>query len=410
VRTSDRALVVNVVRLPNSERPLPTPADLDRVMELPLYQLFVVGRSGSGLIHAYLDGHPDVIHVPHLFKFFDFVVQHDGILERDPEAIVDAFSGWQPIEDLFDSARSVIIGGRLGDGMSTFVVIDKSSFRSAFLSSVAGRHQLDARRVFRAIVLAFAWCIGQPVKTARIVFQHLHHGDWLWPDRLIERYNVPKPPARALRDAMRPVGYVLSVREPQEAARSVWSYAEKLGYDDSGVIAAKERYFRLLLQDWDRLRLLTRAGVNAKVVRIEDLRRDARGVMADCARWMGIDDSYAGLGKLTYFGFDWYGDIFTKASREIQSESQQVALCWQDRLLIDVLVGDEVARRGYAPERTGVDRIADALKMSLMRLWPSPTVWRTSGAWPIRYLEALRYAGERAAFVNAFRRLDARAA
>jgi hypothetical protein len=395
-----------VLHLPPTGQELPTPADLDRVAALPLYQLFVVGRSGSGLVHAYLDGHPQVLHVPHIFKFFDFAVAHPGIADAPPDQIVDAFTAWENVQDLFDSTKSVIVGGRLGPDMATAVLIDKNAFRRSFLASAGTRQVLGLPLAFRNLVLAFGWCAGQPVAQARVVFQHLHHGDWLWPERLIERYNAQDTPPQKLLDALRATGYLLSVRDPGEAAASVWNYVDQRPFGELEAIEAKELYFRLLLQDWDRLAWVTDRGLNARVIRLEDLRRDARGVMAGCARWMGIDDGHSSLGDLTYHGLDWYGDIFTKPSKTVHQSGRPGLLAWQDRAVLHSVIAKRSKTWGYG--RAGAKAWALAkLGILLAAISPSPTLLPKSGSWFARYRYAVRHAAARVRFVAALRRLPA---
>ena len=74
------------------------------------------GTGESRYMHAFLDGHPEVLHVPHTFKFYDFVAANPELLNAEPRVVAERFAGSPMVASLFDSSRSVIIGGRLGPG------------------------------------------------------------------------------------------------------------------------------------------------------------------------------------------------------------------------------------------------------------------------------------------------------
>ena len=103
------------VRLPTGSRPLPGPDTLEHVLVCPIAQLIVAGRSGSALIHAYLDGHPEVLHIPHTFKFFDFVAARN----LDQENAVTFSPVWEQLSAadlgnwIRDSGRPIRLGLQL---------------------------------------------------------------------------------------------------------------------------------------------------------------------------------------------------------------------------------------------------------------------------------------------------------
>ena len=120
--------------LPAGSRPLPGPDTLDHVLGCPIAQLIVAGRSGSMLIHAYLDGHPEVLHVPHTFKYFDFVAANPDLLSLTPAALGQRFVESPLTPFLFDSAKSVLVGGRLGPEMNVYLEVDRRRFVEVFAS------------------------------------------------------------------------------------------------------------------------------------------------------------------------------------------------------------------------------------------------------------------------------------
>jgi hypothetical protein len=312
--------------------------------------MFVVGRSGSGLVHAFLDGHPQILHVPHTFKFYDFVGQNPGLLAAGPSAVINTFLDSPLVPFLFDSSHSVIIGGRLGANMASYVRVDRDWMRQAFLSAIGDR-SLTWRLVFLGIVLAYGLAIGQDPAATRVVFHHVHHGDWLWPDRLVERSNYHSPLPMTPREILQADRYVLSVREPRDAAMAYWRFIEGQALPDPARLNAHDQFHRLLLQDWDRLKLAATGEVPAHVVRLEDLRADARAAMSRLAAFLGIESAHPSLTRLTYYGLEWYGDIYTPPSPTIHTARPPVALPWQDRWAIEVTLGALAARFGYAKPR-----------------------------------------------------------
>jgi hypothetical protein len=369
-----------VVTFPTTPRALPTPADLDRISRLPLVQMFVVGRSGSGLVHAFLDGHPEVLHVPHTFKFYDFVAANPDLLSAEPRVVAERFSGSPLVASLFDSSRSVIIGGRLGPGMQTFVRVDEGRFCEAFASAMtepAGTW----RRLFAGILVAYGWAIGQDLTRARVMFHHVHHGDWLWPERLIEQANapatLPSPPA----DVLKADKFVVSLREPHDACMAYIRFIDGQKLGDPSRLNFQEQFTRLLLQDWDRLTFLERSGANTFVARLEDLRNDSAGVMCRCADWLGIDSSEAALLGLTYYGYEWFGDIYTPPSSTVHSVRPKPSLDWQDRWLCDAVLARPAEAHGYTHRGFVAAKVA---LLWLTVVFPSARLRDTSlaGWWP----------------------------
>lgn len=390
------------VSYPQQAQPLPTPSDLARIAGLPLAQMFVVGRSGSGLVHAFLDSHAEILHVPHTFKFYDFVATNPNLCAATPRAIAERFYDSPLVPFLFDSSRSVIIGGRLGPRMKTFVRIDRERFCGAFLSAV-GTLPMTWRRLFTALVLAYGWAVGQDLKRIRLVFHHVHHGDWLWPERLIDRSNyhtaLPAPPSEILRADM----FVISLREPHDAWMAYRRFIDGQGMPDPARLNAQEQFLRLLMQDWERLHHITSSGARVHVVRIEDLRVSALSAMQSCAQFLGIDPTDPALAALTYFGFEWFGDIYTPASSTVHPPSASAGqLDWQEAWLADSVFADLAAQHGYQ------HRSAVAIKSALLSLTvahPHASLFDTRGPGGMKaQLQAARRASQRVAFAREMQR------
>lgn len=392
--------MVDVLHHPRHHRPLPSPAALAHVGACPLVQIVVAGRSGSSLVHAYLDGHPQLLHVPHTFKFFDFVMAQRGLLDLTPGEIARSFADSPLSVFLFDTAKSVIIGGRLGEDGRVAIRVDKDAFCRAFESTMA-EAALTYRTVFLGLVVAYGWCVGQDVMGARAVLQHLHHGDWLWPNLLLDRSNCPEPPALDGYQMLAPAKIIQSIRNPYDTFQSAAAFARQHGLDDAAAVELQEVLVHLFAQDWLRSRVIAGHGDECgRLIRIEDLRRDPLQTMRDCAAWIGIEDDTASLAHLTYFGFPWLGDIYTPRGSTIRQGGRS-AVAWQDRAYLDVLLGPWPAKVGY---QQSFGRGVRTALFVLSMLLPSPSV-RAAAAGPGAYRHAIAIVAGRWAFARSFHQM-----
>lgn len=374
-----------LITLPSEARPLPTAADFARISACPIVQLVVVGRSGSSLVHAFLDGHPQLLHVPHTFKFYDFMASDPTLSQRSAAEVVERFVTSPLVAHLLESNRSVIIGGRLGPQMAVYNRFDLDQFRRAFVSATAGAAMTE-RNIFVGLVIAFGWCAGQDLSRTKVVFQHLHHGDWLFPERLLEKYNYTIPRQVPATGSLRADKFILSVRAPYDAYLAYVKFTSSHGLADPARLDLQQQFTRLLLQDWDRLAHIVRSGLDYHVVRIEDLRQDAARAMQACARWLGLDQMEECLNHLTYYNYAWHGDIYTEPSTTVHQVRPSRPIAWQERWLCDALLGSEARNYGYRLGSSGW------LKWRLLPLtvwWPAAGLFdATIESWRERYKAA----------------------
>lgn len=288
----------------------PTPAILDERAGLPVTFLIVVSRSGSMLLQTLLDRHPEILQWPHTFKYFDFLAACHGYEGMDGRAVGRRFVEFSGHAALFDSNASVLLGGRLGRDMKESVRIDREAFVDAMAGAAPGAIG-NAKRLLVALHLALASCLGRDASRARALLVHVHHGDWLWPDELVERCNVPAAlPWRGI-DVARPDRILVTVRDPGDTIDSLWSFTEKATSSLPERALWFERYLRLLIQDWLRVPRCERAGIPTCVVRLEDLRRDANRELARVCTFLGVDAASRDVSVPTAYGLEWWGDIYT---------------------------------------------------------------------------------------------------
>lgn len=388
------------ISLPAGSRPLPGPDTLEHVLGCSIAQLIVAGRSGSMLIHAYLDGHPEVLHIPHTFKYFDFVAANPDLLSLDAATLGGRFVESPLTPFLFDSAKSVLVGGRLGEEMNIYIEVDRRRFVEAFTSLMRGA-SITYRSAFCGLVAAYGWCIGQEPARARVLLHHLHHGDWLFPGVLIDRSNIPEGASVDALTLLGPTRILQALRNPYDTFQSTVEFARKHQLSEAEVVQTQEKFVRLLVQDWFRWRLIQRVAGWCLTIRLEDLRRDTLAAMRRCAEALGIDPTAPTLGQLTLYGHAWMGDIYSTPAPTIRASADRRHVAWQDRAFLDDLLGSWIDEAGYT--RSAVAAGASVLTRASV-LAPSPTLrhdgasvierWRAASSTTTDRLHFVRRYGE----------------
>jgi hypothetical protein len=369
---------MTVLRLPAESRSLPGPADLEHLLTLPLTQLIVCGRSGSMFLHALLDGHPEILQIPHIFKFYDYIASFQDFSVQDGQSLARAFVEAPAHEALFDSDASVLLRGRVGAALDTRVLIDRKAFSDAMASTLPGAGH-DARRILCAILLAHAWCASKPVDCIKQLFVHVHHGDWLWPETIEERCNLQGIANSEGLRWLAPDHLIITARNPVDQIRALEHFIPKTDVDATQYDPWVERYLRLLVQDWLRIELAQASGLNVKVIKLENLRMDLPGELQNLADWMGVRYLPAVLTSPTALGIPWWGDIYSTPSLTINpSESIQTPdMNHADHQFLYNLTNHVVASQGYpSMPKTKWHSLPKWLPaQEPERAWPKTTGW-----------------------------------
>lgn len=336
--------MLKVRRLPDIARPLPTPADLERLVHAPYAVMVVAGRSGSGLIQAHLDGHRQVAQIPAIWKFHDFLSTRPDLLRAETEALARAFIEFPAHRALFETQLSVVVGSRIGDDGDLAIQIDHRAFAQALAAMLGIAGCADPRRMLVAIVLAYEWCLGRDIAAFRAVFHHLHHGDWLCPELLLDQYNLGGlRPLPALREALRPDLLVVSLRAPLDVIRSYPALAAAVASGSpGGAVGYSEQLMRLLPLDWLRTRVAAGSDIPTIGVCLEALKADRAGVLGRLCARMGTDPADPALAATTYYGEPWVDDNWSVARRETSTVNPALEriIGSQDEIyLMDMLCG-----------------------------------------------------------------------
>lgn len=366
------------LRLPAEDRSLPTPADLDHLRQLPLTQLIVCGRSGSMFLHALLDGHPEILQIPHTFKFYDYLASFPDFSAQDGLSLARTFVEAPSHAPLFDSEVSVLLRGRLGLSMDTRVLIDRETFAAAMASILPGSGH-DARRILCAILLTHAWCASKPLDQIKQLFVHVHHGEWLWPEAVEERCNLQGQINLGGLGWLAPNRLIVTVRNPADQIRSLEQFIPKTDGNSAAHGEWMERYLRLLAQDWLRIELAQASGLNIKVLRLEDLRADLSVEMRRLTAWMGVRYLPEVVTNPTAFKLPWWGDIYSSPSLTMNPPEPIIApdANHADHRFLYALTNPVIAEQGYP-----VMRRSKWHNLLEWRLMPQPTrKWPTSAQW-----------------------------
>ncbi|MCB1733804.1 MAG: hypothetical protein H6981_04265 [Gammaproteobacteria bacterium] len=321
---------------------------LDRLIAAPLTQLFVCGRSGSMVLHALLDGHPEILQVPHTFKFYDFLSSHPDFEAMSGANLANAFVDYPGHAALFDSLKSVLLNGRVGISRDVHVLIDKTSFRDV-MAELLPTEGNDARRILVSVVLAYSWCIGVDPDSARHIFVHVHHGAWLWPQAVEGPCDFPGIELSQGLGWLRPERLIITARNPVAQIRSLEEFVRKAVESPAEWDGWEETYMRLLVQDWLRVELAQKSGIDVAVVKLENLQADMSGQLDHLCEWMGVAPQSLHLKTPTVFGLPWWGDTYSTPSLKLNPPKAIAAPSYRNtkHFFVYLGAGEVIIREGY---------------------------------------------------------------
>lgn len=331
--------------------------DFRKLCQLPLVALFCASRSGVTLLQTLFDGHPEVLQIPTQLKLYDFLDSRRDAFTA--EQAVREFADFPSHDHLFDTSLSgVMHKDRLGENRDVRVVVDKERFvRNAV--HLLGDARPNARELVVAAVVAYNICIGRDVRDAKAVLAHIHHGDWLFPEHLVEKFNLSPPPSAAGIDVLRPDKALIAVRNPVETLQSLEAYAAKHESSALGAEESYSRYLRMYVQDVMRVDYCESSGLPTYTARLDRLRVDTRAETDKIAAWIGVATGRPEVLLPTAYGFPWHGDPATEPSTKPKAQPPIVPLSPTDpdHALILLTIGRRLAAMGYVAP-------------SMLRPWP----------------------------------------
>ncbi len=317
------------------------------------------GRSGTGLMHSLIDGHPEISSLPGLYLrgyFNAGVWEHlaGGGWRELPDRFIDVFEG------LFDSRSPKPVPSRLGDvsehegeaeGLTVlgesrdrFIAVDRDLFRSEALDLMRGFERLDPGLFLKIAHVAYERAAGRGGERETI-FYHLHNPD----AHGILSFLRHVPDARLM----------MMVRDPVDSCES-WLRPDYRGRDYRNMV---NRILTMLF-DIDRVYFQDRDAVG---VRLEDLKARPEETLQAVCDWLGVAMDPC-LSEMTMGGMKWWGDPSSPAYSEGEQMAPfgtpasaapgQAVFSERDRFVLETLFAPFRARFGYCkpePERLRED-------------------------------------------------------
>jgi hypothetical protein len=257
------------------------------------------GRSGTGLMHSLIDGHPEVSTLPSIYfsEYFDLSTW-TKITSDGWDGMVDRFI--EIYEVLFDPTSSVPIVGKskklihnigINDGMANVgdrkdevLRVDKRLFRKELKHLMACYDELDASIFFKLVHIAHDRAINDR-NAKSLIFYHIHN-----PDTYAQlNFAGCNPNAN----------WLIMIREPIQSLES-WALEGFLNKNYSDVVGR----IVTMLFEIDNYVYSKQTCIG---VRLEDLKEYPQKTIPALCNWMGIEEVDS-LYQMTAQGKKWWGD------------------------------------------------------------------------------------------------------
>ncbi len=259
------------------------------------------GRSGTGLLHSLIDGHPEVSTLPSIYfsEFFDNSTW-EKIIAGGWEEMADRFASIYEV--LFDASSSINIAtkgkkliyniGRkegmtnVGIGRDEIISVDKKVFIKELKRLMNCNIRLNALTFFKLVHSAYEKTLNNHNKK-NLIFYHIHN-----------------PDTHALLNFLRlapNTNWLMMVREPLQSCESWLMSGNIFNENDYKKIAI--RIFQMLFEvDQAIFRKENSIGV-----RLEDLKEHPKETIQALCSWLGIKEKNC-LYQMTAQGKKWWGD------------------------------------------------------------------------------------------------------
>ena len=285
-----------IIRNPNvtNDEPHLKPIGPDKIVALVHF-----GRSGTGLLHSLIDGHPEVSTLPsYYFSEFFNPSTWEKIVAGGWSEMADRFIA--TYEVLFDaSVRNLIVTkskktidymgqkegmANVGDKRDEVLRVDKALFREELNCLMSVHNHLDAFAFFQLVHSAYDKSLND-VNHKHLNFYHIHN---------------PSPYAQLNFVHVAPnTNWVMMVREPLQACES-WI---KTNFHNDNYAEISVKVFTMLFE----IDSVIYQKQNSIGVRLEDLKESPQKTISALCDWMGIEETES-LYEMTAQGKKWWGD------------------------------------------------------------------------------------------------------
>ena len=286
---------VVIDRVSDADRPSGGPPELSE----NLIALLHFGRSGTGLLHSLIDGHPEISTLPGIYLrgYFNAGVWQTlsaGGWRELPDRFADMF------EVLFDASSAKITPGILGEKIANLGVkegmtavgehrdeslsLDRETFRAETLGLMRRLDRVDPMSFLQIVHAAYEKILGATTHK-QTMFYHIHDPENFTKLNFL-RYA---PDARLL----------MMVREPIQCCES-WL---RVPFADNDYGQVADKIINMLFAI-DQVPFRVRDSVG---VRLEDLKNRPEDTMGALCAWMEVGESPS-LYEMTAQGKKWWGD------------------------------------------------------------------------------------------------------
>jgi tetratricopeptide (TPR) repeat protein len=257
------------------------------------------GRSGTGLLHSLIDGHPEVSTMPSIYfsEFFNHSTW-DKIVLGGWSKMADRFIA--TYEVLFDasvqnpieSKSGMLIANvgqkegmaNVGDQRDEVLRVDKALFREELQRLMDLNDHLDAYVFFKLVHMAYDKALKDR-NIKGLIFYHIHN-----PDNYAKLNFVQAAPN---------ANWVMMVREPIQACES-WV---RSSFHNNQYTNMLTKVITMLFE----IDNIIYDQKNAIGVRLEDLKESPQKTIPALCDWMGIEETES-LYEMTAQGKKWWGD------------------------------------------------------------------------------------------------------
>ena len=264
-----------------------------------LVALVHFGRSGTGLLHSLVDGHPEVSTMPSIYfsEYFDYSIWEKIIVGGWGEMVDRFIANYESLFDASTQAPTPTKSGKFIDGLGLkeglanvgpqrdeVLKVDKLLFSSELNRLMECCDQLNPLIFFKLVQAAYNKAIND-LNHKNLLFYHIHN-----PAKYAQlNFATLAPNAE----------WLIMVREPIQSCES-WLTIPLSENDYSG---CHNRILEMLFE----IDNVVYHKQNSVGLRLEDLKEYPRKTIPALCKWMGVDEIDS-LYEMTAQGKRWWGD------------------------------------------------------------------------------------------------------
>ena len=258
------------------------------------------GRSGTGLLHSLIDGHPEISTLPSIYfsEFFDHSTWKE-LIAGGWDEIAESFITTYPV--LFDASSPKSVRRKSGKSIKSIGVkegmanvgkernevlqVDENVFRDELKRLIGYFEQLDAFTFFNLAHSAYDVALNDLNKKS-LIFYHIHNPG------TYSLLNFSRSASNS--------NWVMMVREPVQSCES-WVQSD---FHDNDYKAIAHKIFQMLFEVDHAIF----QNENSIGIRLEDLKEHPTKTIPALCNWMGIKEEDS-LYQMTAQGKKWWGDL-----------------------------------------------------------------------------------------------------